>query len=327
MESFAMIAYYISVTAQTSPVGKIKHVVVLMEENRAFDHIFGYSATPEWPLDGLTGRERNPVSTTNMSLGHVGVSADCPMINECDPNHGTPATTSKIFGAAAASQHNYSVPRMDGFVEWEATHADAHYCDVMRGFAPGRLPVIAALAQEYALFDRFFCSHPGPTWPNRMYTLSGTSAGSTETGTWYLDVPGQLFPQRTFFDQLAAEGRTWKNYYNDTPWEMFMETIAHHPEHTRPLSEFFADAANGNLPTFSWINPSSGINLTTGIASNDQHPDHDMAAGEQHYKAVYEALRAGPGWNDTLFILTYDVRAPSSKWLPIRPGPSCPRRA
>ena len=108
---------------------------------------------------------------------------------------------------------------------------------------------------------------------------------------------------------------------------VFMETIAHHPEHTRPLSEFFADAANGNLPTFSWINPSSGINLTTGIASNDQHPDHDMAAGEQYYKAVYEALRAGPGWNDTLFILTYDVRAPSSKWLPIRPGPSCSRRA
>ena len=147
-----------SATALTSPAGKIKHVVVLMEENRAFDHIFGHSATPEWPLDGLTGRESNPVSTTNASLGYVTVSADCPMINECDPNHGTPATTSKIFGAAAASHHNYSMPRMDGFVEWEraSSHADAHYCDVMRGFAPGRLPVIAALAQEYALFDRFF---------------------------------------------------------------------------------------------------------------------------------------------------------------------------
>ena len=169
------------------------------------------------------------------SSGRVQVSNDCPYINECDPDHGTPATTYKLFGAAGSAS-----PSMSGFVEWEARRNNTaeNYCDVMRGFAPGRLPVISALAREFALFDKFFCSHPGPTWPNRMFMLSGTSAGSTETGPWFQNKPGksargtryvcymtrvrciagQLFPQRTFFDQLTAAGRTWRNYYNDTPY-------------------------------------------------------------------------------------------------------------
>lgn len=62
--------------------------------------------------------------------------------------------------------------------------------------------------------------------------------------------------------------------------------------------------ASGNLPAFAWINPRSGINVTTGHGSNDQHPDHDVALGERYMKDIYEALRAGPAWNDTLFIIT-----------------------
>ena len=180
------------------------------------------------------GNESNPVDA-DPSSGRVQVSNDCPYINECDPDHGTPATTYKLFGAAGSAS-----PSMSGFVEWEARRNNTaeNYCDVMRGFAPGRLPVISALAREFALFDKFFCSHPGPTWPNRMFMLSGTSAGSTETGPWFQNKPGtsargtryvwymtrvrciagQLFPQRTFFDQLTAAGRTWRNYYNDTPY-------------------------------------------------------------------------------------------------------------
>ena len=87
---------------------------------------------------------------------------------------------------------------------------------------------------------------------------------------------------------------------------MFLEKVAHNPANTQPMSAFFADAAAGTLPSFSWLNPASGINVTTGVGSNDHHPDHDIAAGEAHYKAVYEALRAGPKWNETLFVLTYD---------------------
>ena len=72
-------------------------------------------------------------------------------------------------------------------------------------------------------------------------------------------VPGKLFPQRTFFDQVNEAGKTWKNYYNDTPWELFLESIAHNPEHVAPLTQFYQDAENGELPSYAWINPRAGV--------------------------------------------------------------------
>ncbi len=62
----------------------------------------------------------------------------------------------------------------------------------------------------------------------------------------------------------------------------------------------------GNLPSFAWINPRSGINVTSMEGSNDHHPDHDLALGEAFYKDIYEALRNSPQWNETVFIITYD---------------------
>jgi phospholipase C len=197
---------------------------------------------------------------------------------------------------------------MSGFVEFEANagHGPKNYCGVMSMFSPERIPVITALAEEFAIMDRFFAAHPGPTWPNRLFALSGTSAGMTSTGVWYNNTVGRLFPQRTIFDQVAEANLTWRNYYNDTPWELFMSSIAHHTQNLRPMETFWSDARDGTLPSFSWINPRAGINITTGVGCNDQHPDHDVAAGEAYYKDIYEALRSSPSWNDTLMILTYD---------------------
>ena len=197
---------------------------------------------------------------------------------------------------------------MSGFIDFEDNRGNANndFCGVMSMFKPENIPIITTLAKEYAIMDRFFCSHPGPTWPNRMYTIAGTSAGSTSTGTWYKDQKGALFPQETIFDQIAAAGGTWRNYYNDTPWEMFMAGIADHPENLASMDKFWTDAREGSLPSYAWINPRSGINVTSGVGSNDQHPDHDVAAGERYIKDIYEALRASPQWNETLLIVTYD---------------------
>eukprot|EP00658_Telonema_sp_P-2_P019586 TRINITY_DN17731_c0_g1_i10.p1 TRINITY_DN17731_c0_g1~~TRINITY_DN17731_c0_g1_i10.p1 ORF type:complete len:448 (-),score=107.52 TRINITY_DN17731_c0_g1_i10:437-1780(-) len=111
---------------------------------------------------------------------------------------------------------------------------------------------------------------------------------------------------KTIFDQMTEVGRTWKNYVNDTPWELFVETIAHNTDKVVSMDTFYRDAREGTLPDFSFINPRIGMNMSTGLGSNDQHPDHDMSLGERFYKDIYEALRAGPKWNDTLLILTYD---------------------
>eukprot|EP01059_Diplonema_ambulator_P024729 TRINITY_DN4104_c1_g1_i1.p1 TRINITY_DN4104_c1_g1~~TRINITY_DN4104_c1_g1_i1.p1 ORF type:complete len:644 (+),score=201.25 TRINITY_DN4104_c1_g1_i1:1082-3013(+) len=289
---------------EAAPGGKkIKHVVVLMEENRSFDHIFGWRKG----VNGLTGNEYNLLDSTNPNSEKIYVSKNGTQITKCDPYHSTPTTTDKIFTKREVARNNLTVATMGGFVETEgAAYQKDQFCEVMDMQVPENVPVISALADEFVLMDRFFCSVPGPTWPNRMYMLAATSLGSTETGPWYHNQPGQLFNQKTFFDQVAEQGGTWRNYYNDTPWELFMGVIAKNPENTQSMDQFFIDAREGNLPTFSWINPRSGINLTQGVGSNDQHPDHDMAAGEAFYKDVYEALRASPQWNETLYIITYD---------------------
>lgn len=281
---------------------KIKHVVVLMEENRSFDHLLGWYGKE---VNGLNGTEYNLKNCTDPSSAKVFVNKGAPYVNFCDPNHGTPATTFKIFGPLGP---NGSLPTMEGFAtyEFEKDHSNV-YCGVMDMFdTRTKLPVLTALVENFVLFDRFFASIPGPTWPNRQFFMSATSAGLTETFPWYMNKEGHLFPQATIFDQVAQAGGQWKLYYQDTPWELFMESLAHHPENMHSLDQFYADCANGTLPDFAFINPRAGMNFTTGEGSNDAHPDHDYALAELHYKNVYEAIRASPAWNETLFVLTFD---------------------
>ncbi len=132
-------------------------------------------------VDGLTGSEFNYFDTTDPSKGKFVVDDNVGMINDCDPSHTTGPTTAKIFGAAAAAAGDLTNATMGGFVEYEglaAGHAAENYCDVMSMMRPASVPVITGLAQEFALMDRFFASHPGPTWPNRLFAVSATSAVS-----------------------------------------------------------------------------------------------------------------------------------------------------
>jgi phospholipase C len=280
---------------------KIKHIIVLMEENRSFDHMFGY-----YPgVNGLTGKEFNLLDPADPKSTSIMVNKNQPQIALCDPDHGTPGTTIKIFGAAAA-KNDFTNATMTGFVERESKNAKTNYCNVMEMMNPETVPVITALAQNFGLMDHFFCDHPGPTWPNRLFMLTATSAGDTSTGAYYHNKAGALYPQATFYDQLNKEGLQWKHYYNDTPWELFIESVANNMKHVVPMAQFYADAKAGTLPSFAFINPRLSANTTTKEASNDQHPDHDVSLGEKYYKDIYEALRASPQWNETLYIITYD---------------------
>ena len=276
---------------------RIRHVIVVMEENRSFDHMFGWFPG----ANGLTGKESNPVDCSNPAAGNVRVTRNAQYVNPCDPSHGLSDTTDKIYGYCRKANAS-----MSGFVQNERRDWLLRFCGVMDAFEPSKLPIINTLAQEFVLMDRFFCSLPGPTWPNRLFFLTGTSAGDTATNPWYHNIPGKLYPQKSILDQIAERGGTWKVYYNDTPWELFHQSVAHNPQNLRSMDQFWDDCREGRLPDFGYINPRSGINVTSGQGSNDQHPDHDMALGEAFYKDIYEALRSSPQWNETLFIITYD---------------------
>jgi len=298
--SFIFLLAQASAKPDTSVANKIKHIVVLMEENRSFDHIFGWFKG----VNGLTGKEYNLANASDPTSERVYVDDKARFVAPCDPGHDTVATTFKIFG----NVNGTGPEAMSGFVDWEDQRGNAKtdHCMVMSSQSPSHLPILSALSSEFVLMDRFFCDFPGPTWPNRLFMLTATSAGDTETKTFYHGRKDALYPQLTFFDQLTAEGFTWRNYFNDTPWELFIESMALHPENLKSMEQFYKDAETGNLPSYSWINPRAAINITLLQGSNDQHPDHDMALGERYYKDIYEALRASPSWNDTLFIITYD---------------------
>jgi len=243
------------------------------------------------------------------------IAADAPYINPCDPDHSVPATTTKIFGAGPAARHDLSGgEKMDGFAEFEyGTHKGSlnqtpPFCGVLSGFqTETKLPVLTALASNFALFDHWYASVPGPTFPNRLFALSATSAGSLKdtlfNGTYWL-----LYPQKTLYDSLDEAHVEWKHYYHDVPWEIILKSMWKKTSLPRmkPMAQFYDDAKNGDLPAFSWIDPRLALEPNNNEGSNDQHPDHDVALGEALMKRVYEALRAGPGWESTLLIVTYD---------------------
>eukprot|EP00035_Acanthoeca_spectabilis_P023251 m.448498 g.448498 ORF g.448498 m.448498 type:complete len:486 (+) comp19671_c0_seq1:46-1503(+) len=280
---------------------QIDHIVLLMEENRAFDHMCGFFNG----VNGLTGSEFNPVNTSEPNGAKVYVDKTSPYIGPFDPDHSTHPTTEKIFGDACLYK-NCNVPTMDGFIEFAVKkHPLEQAKSLMNMFTPDRLPVMNALASEFALFDRFFAAHPGPTWPNRLFQLMGTSKGDTETSTF--DPKTFLYTGRTVFDIVEEAGHDWAFYYADAPLEMAMiEKLTLHPGKVKGWRAFKRDIAEGKLPKFSWVNPRWFVNESTGEGANDQHPDHDVRLGEALMKEVYEELRASPKWNNTALIITYD---------------------
>jgi|EP00945_MAST-04E_sp_MAST-4E-sp1_P001702 phospholipase C len=304
-----VVLLYMVVVAQAEFMTPIEHVVVLMLENRAFDHMAGFFPN----VDGLNGTEFNPYNTSNVTQGGVKVTKNSPYVSPIDPDHSTTATTSKIFGQDcllknSSSPGSCNTPKMDGFIEWEMKargHSVADASKLMDMFTPERLPIMSTLASEFAIFDRFFASHPGPTWPNRLFQIMGTSKGCTATSS--RDPKTFLYFGKTIFDTVEEAGHSWRYYFKDAPLEAgLIAKLTFDPFKLRFWESFKKDAAEGKLPAFSWLNPRWFVDKKTNEGSSDQHPDHDVRLGEALIKEVYETLRSGKSWNKTALIITYD---------------------
>lgn len=273
----------------------IKHVIVLMEENRSFDHMLGDLKKINPNINGLTGKECNPYIPGVPSAGKACVSFDAEPYIGIDPAHSFEATYNEIWGP----QNNTLVPKMNGFV-W-ANNEDP---TVMQVYNTTTLPVLSTLAQEYAVFDNWYSSIPGPTQPNRLMFYSGTSYGRIHDPSWEHWIEGEYAPQRTFFNDLEDSGKSWKIYYSDFPTSMEMSQLRPLIYKVRPMIEFYRDLANGNLPEYTFLEPRW---FDFGEwKENDQHPPHSVTYGEYFIKDIYESLYASPIWNNSLLIITYD---------------------
>ncbi len=251
----------------------VETIVVLCMENRSFDHYLGALRLAEGraDIDGLTGAESNP----NRSGVPVKVHPLADYTPE-DPPHS--------WDACHAQWNNGA---NDGFVR---AHAGTSEADVMGYHVRSQVPVTYALADAGVVCNRWFASCLGPTWPNRFYLHGATSKGRQSN----LPVVGFT----SIFDRLAAKRVAATNYYSDVAWA----TGAYGQlGGLATIERFFEDAAAGNLPPFSIIDPNF-----FGGGANDDHPDHDIRLGQALIGSVAGAIAQSPQWKRSLLVVTYD---------------------
>lgn len=265
--------------------GPIKTLVILVMESRSFD--------------GLTGRESNRLDA---SSSEVFVSFGAPHVDS-NPGHSFQTIDEQIFGSNSEDTSSVPAP-MVGFAQKALSMGDGMASTVMRGYTPEDVPVYAALAEEFAVFDRWFASVPASSQPNRFYVHSATSHGAFSNVRRDLV---QGFPQKTIFDSLDEEGLSFGVYYQNIPAVFFFKSLRklkHLVKFHRFKLAFKQHAMLGRLPNYVVIEqryfdskPSPTI---------DDHHSHDVVRGQRLVKDVYESLRASPQWNETALLITYD---------------------
>jgi phospholipase C len=289
----------------------IKHVVMLMQENRSFDHYFG-------TLAGVRGFD-DPHA---LKLPH-GKS----VFYQPDPKNprgyllpfhlDTRTTNAQKIPSTSHSwgpQHNsWNGGKMDN---WLPAHRKVDGKDapfVMGYHTRADIPFQFALAEAFTICDAYHCSVMGPTWPNRMYWMTGTIDPDGQYGGPMIEniAPDEGVRWKTYPERLEAAGISWKVYQQDDNYDCdvlelfktFRESGEKSPLRLKGLSrapegKFEYDALNDKLPAVSWIIPTS---------YESEHPDYMPAAGAAFVAKKIDAIAANPDvWAKTAFILNYD---------------------
>ena len=282
---------------------KLKHVVVLMMENRSFDHMLGALKAQDPRIDGLSGNEANPDTTGAMIK--VEPLAEYQSQLDPDPDHHFPGVDIQLFNG---TQGNPRVPNMQGFIRdyFTQTKDVNHSQKIMYYFPPEKVPVITTLARKYAVFNRWFSSIPGPTICNRAFAHFGTSFGKVDLNVFYLGDP-----YLSIYERMLHAGRTAKVYYYDqqSSTMALVFLLKNQPNLFATYDQFIADCKAGTLPEYSFIEPNYNDHDGDGgeELASDQHPDHNVQAGEIFIASVYNAIRENPTlWESTALLVVYD---------------------
>ncbi len=281
----------------------LKHIVVLMMENRSFDHMLGFAQSAAWPIDGLRGDETN----VDSKGGAAKVSSDARYAGDFtpDPGHAVLDTLTQLY--VNAKTPVTQDPSMGGFVQsYEGKTGnpqDAHR--IMKCFSPDRLPTLVSLAQQFAVCDRWFSSVPGPTFPNRAYAHGATSVGRVDMGVNWLDM------SKTLYELLAENNLDSRIYYHDSTMAMTFKGLMNQGRYFDQIDDFFSDCSKNRLPVYSFVEPryanSEDDTTNTFFSASDQHPDHNVEEGELLIHRVFNAIWNNPAVrNSTLLAIVYD---------------------
>src|SRR6266704_3160482 len=283
----------------------LKHIVVLMMENRSFDHMLGSLKAVDSRIDGITDQMSNP-DTTGASVKPKPLAEFQGQLDP-DPDHHFPAVDLQIFNGDTSAVR---VPNMQGFVKsyFNQRRDVGHSQKIMYYFKKDDLPVITTLALEFAVFNRWFASIPGPTICNRAFAHYGTSFGRVDMNPFDI-----IEPFKSIYTRLikATPKHTAKVYYYDTSSSTMevVNLLQNQPELFGTYKQFLSDCDKGLLPDYSFVEPNYNDHETDSgeEVANDQHPDHDVQAGEFLIAEVYMHIRRNPKlWPNTALLVVYD---------------------
>jgi phospholipase C len=303
--------------AVASPILGINHFVLVMLENRSFDHMLGYlySASGNQsplgqPFEGLQGNETNP----NGKGGTVKVFPITPtsphpyFMPGANPGEGYLNTNSQLFGQTQAPNPIIEATNQ-GFVtnfavtlKWESQQKNMVMpgttpSDIMGMYTPQTLPVLSKLAAGFAVCDHWYGSLPSQTIPNRAFVAMATSQGFVS------DKSCSVYTAPSIYTLLAKNGKSWAAYgYDAVPnvRGMVSDITSAPASCFGQFPDFQKAAAQGTLANYTFLEPK------WGAQGNSQHPNYDVSQGEQFLFDIYTALRNSPNWNQTLLIITYD---------------------
>ncbi len=281
----------------------IRHIVVLMMENRSFDQMLGCMHTPNPDIDGI-----DPAHPKQNSWQMPGNPPPAPIpftqkagsddakLAGNDPKHDLADVLTQMNGGSNA-----------GFVNSFGTsypHASGDALQqIMNYFPLGSLHTLHTLAQNFLVCDRWFSSLPGPTWPNRLFVHSGTSKGHVDMSL--LPTLLHAYDQTTMYDLLSNANVNWRIYYGDIAQSLLLTHQLQHPGHYHHFDDDFVHDASGaadQFPSYTFIEPHY-----FGPNESDQHPVHGVQNGEALIAKVYNAIRGNTDlWNSTLLIVVYD---------------------
>ena len=304
---------------------QLKHIVVLMMENRSFDHMLGSLKSVNPKIDGYVDGDpfTNPDANNNPVKPQPSAKFQGQL--QPDPDHHFPAVDLQIFGKGSDPKSNNRQPNMQGFVAsyFNQQNDLKHSQMIMYYFKQSDLPVLTTLALEFAVFNRWFSSIPGPTICNRAFAHFGTSFGRVDLNPIYAPDPIKSIYTRLI---SASPKRTAKVYYYDTT-SSTMEVanlLQNQPELFGTYGQFLKDCEKGDLPQYSFIEPNYNDHQTDSGAevANDQHPDHNVQAGEIFIASIYQAIKNNPQlWANTALLITYDEHGGIFDHVP---PPNCP---
>ena len=254
-------------------LGSFDHVIVVMMENRSFDHMLGWVPLADGKQAGLWFTDRDGVRHRTYTLA--------PDFQGCgfnDPDHSFQGGRIQFNNGAC-----------DGFLR--SGDNDIYAIGYYR--RPD-LDFFGSAIGDWTTADRYFCSMLGPTFPNRFYQHAAQTDRISNTL-----VLSQL---PTIWDRIQAAGLTGRYYFNDLAfialWGAKYLSIA------KPFNQFLADAAAGTLPNLSFIDPKFGGEGDG--TSNDDHPFGDIRAGQHFMHQIYTAVTNSPAWERTVLVFNYD---------------------